>query len=101
MKKFCTSLKGHATNIINYEKKKMLPLTKNKSYQDAPRCYTCGKKFSKQFVKDKNYQKVRDHCHFADRFNVPNDIPVVFHNRSNYDYHFIIKKISKWVQRSI
>ena len=42
--KFCTSLKEHATNIINYEKKKMFPLTKNKSNQDAPRCYIYGKK---------------------------------------------------------
>ena len=44
MKKFCTSLKENATNIINYERKKMLPLTKNKSNQDASRCYICGKK---------------------------------------------------------
>ena len=28
MKMFCTSLGGHATNIINFEKKKMLPLRK-------------------------------------------------------------------------
>ena len=28
MKKFCTSLKEHATNVTNLEKKKLLPLTK-------------------------------------------------------------------------
>ena len=28
MKKFCTSLREHATNVINFEKKKILPLTK-------------------------------------------------------------------------
>ena len=28
MKKFCSSLREHATNIINFEKKKMLQLTK-------------------------------------------------------------------------
>ena len=28
MKKFYTSLRDHATNVINFEKKKMLPLTK-------------------------------------------------------------------------
>ena len=28
MKKFCTSLREHAANAINFEKKKMLPLTK-------------------------------------------------------------------------
>ena len=28
------------------------------------------------------------------KFNVPNEIPVVFHNGSNYDYHFIVKKLA-------
>ena len=28
MKKCCNSLREHATNAINFEKKKMLPLTK-------------------------------------------------------------------------
>ena len=28
MKKFCTCLRKHATNATNFEKKKMLPLTK-------------------------------------------------------------------------
>ena len=28
MGKFCSSLREHATNIINFEKKKMLQLTK-------------------------------------------------------------------------
>ena len=62
------------------------------------------KKVYKMFAKDKNYQKVKDHCHYTgkyrgaahtinnERFNIPNEIPVVFHNGSNYDYHFIIKK---------
>ena len=26
------------------------------------------------------------------RFNMPNEIPIVFHNGSNYDYHFVIKE---------
>ena len=38
MKKFCTSLK-HATNIISFPKKKMLPLIKKKlKLQDAKEC---------------------------------------------------------------
>ena len=28
MEKFCKNLREHATKIINYEKKKMIPLTK-------------------------------------------------------------------------
>ena len=27
-------------------------------------------------------------------FNVPYEIPLVFHNGSNYDYHFIIKELA-------
>ena len=27
-------------------------------------------------------------------FNVSNEIPVVFHRGSNYDYHFIIKELA-------
>ena len=30
MKNFCLDLKIHATKIINYEKKEMIPLTKKK-----------------------------------------------------------------------
>ena len=29
------------------------------------------------------------------RFNVPNDIPVVFHYDPNYNYHLIIKESAK------
>ena len=70
MKKFCTSVKEHATNVINFEKKKMLPLTKQelKSYQYAKVYYICGKRFLKKFTNAKNYQKVRDHFHFTDKY---------------------------------
>ena len=41
MKKFCTSLREHAKNIIDFEKKKMLQLKKEelKLHQDAKLCY--------------------------------------------------------------
>ena len=66
-KKFFTSLREHAKNIIDFEKKKMIPLTKEelKPYQDAKVCDIFGKRFLKKFAKDKNYRKVRDHCHFT------------------------------------
>ena len=49
MKKFCTSLREHTKNIIDFEKKKMLPLTKEelKSHQDVKVCYICGKRILK------------------------------------------------------
>ena len=43
LKKFCESSWEHAKNIIDFEKKKLLPLTKEglKSHQDAKVCYIC------------------------------------------------------------
>ena len=56
---------------------------------------------------DKKQQKVRGHCHYTGtyrgaahnicnlRYKVPKEIPVVFHNGSTYDYHFIIKELAE------
>ena len=55
MKQFSESLREHA--IIDFEKKKMLPLTKEelKSHQDAKVCYICGKRIFKKLSKSINY----------------------------------------------
>ena len=106
MKKFCKDLREHSTKIINYEKKKMIPLTtKEEIYHNRQKgCYICKKEFHNN---DKKQQKVRDHCHYTGkyrgaahnicnlRYQLPKDIPVVFHNGSTYDYHFIIKELVK------
>ena len=106
MKKFCKDLREHATKIINYEKKKMIPLTTEEKihYNEQEICYICKKEFDKS---DKEHYKVRDPCHYAGkyrvsahnicnlRYKVPKEIPVVFHNGSTYDYHFIIKELVK------
>ena len=64
MKKFCESLREHAKNVIDFEKKKKLPLKEEvKSHQDAKVCYICGKRILKKLSKSINYRKVRDHCH--------------------------------------
>ena len=49
MKKFCKDLREHATKITNYEKKKMIPLTKEEKihYNDQEICYICKKEFDK------------------------------------------------------
>ena len=106
MKKFCKDLREHATKIFNYEKKKMIPLTtEEKIYHNEQEiCYICMKEFDNSC---KKYYKVRDHCHYTGkyrgaahnicnvRYKIPKEIPVVFHNGSTYDYHFIIKELVK------
>ena len=59
---------------------------------------------------DKNDKKVREHCHYTgkyrgaehsicnSRFNMLKKIPVVFHNGSNYTYHFIINRLTNEFQ---
>ena len=78
---------------------KKMSLIKSKKYV----IYT-----KKGFITDddnKKYHKVRDHCHSTGkyrgaahsicnlRYKTPKEIPVVFHNSSTYDYHFIIEEL--------
>ena len=53
MKEICSFLREYAANLINFEKKKILRLTKIKvkSRQYTRVCYICGKGFPKKFVK--------------------------------------------------
>ena len=95
--------------IISFKKKKMKLLTKKQqeSYENAKICYICKEKFQNKCLKDKKYGKVRDHCHYAGEYrgaaqsisnltySVPKNIPMVFHNGSNYGYHFIIKELAE------
>ena len=48
MKKFFISLREHTTNVINFEKKKMLLLTEKIKNQDTTACYICEKRFPKK-----------------------------------------------------
>ena len=105
MKNFCLTLREHATKIINYEKKEMIPLTKKKHNKQKV-CYICKKGFSTD-DSNKKYHKVRDHCHYIGkyrgaahdicnlRYKIPKEIPVLFYNGSTYDYHFIIKELAE------
>ena len=115
MKNFSKDLRELASKIINYEKKKMIPLTtEEKIYHNKQKiCYICKKEFnnndtegSRSLERKKNY-KVWDHCHYTGkyrgaahnicylRYKVPKEILIVFHNGSIYDYHFIIKELVK------
>ena len=47
MKRVCKDLKDHATKIIDFKKKTMIPLTKEKdNYNKENICYICKKDFN-------------------------------------------------------
>ena len=60
-----------------------------------------------KYTTEKEYHKVKDHFHFTGKYrgvahvicnlkySIPKKYPVVVHNGSNYDYHFIIKELVK------
>ena len=86
---------------------KLLTKEQQESYENAKICYFYKENFENKNLKDKKYNKVRDHCHYTEeyrsaahstcslKYSVPKKIPIVFHDRSNYDYHFIIKEIEE------
>ena len=89
----------------------MIPLTneENESYLKQKVCHI----FKKEFIFDIDscsegvyikYRRVKEHRHFTGgatheicniRYKIPKEIPVVFHNGSVCDYHFIIKELAK------
>ena len=98
--------------IINHEKKEMIPLTdkEKETHENQKICYICEQKFCMDENNKKKFklkQKVRDHCHYTGkyrgaahsicnlRYKAPKQIPVVFHNGSTYEYHFIIEEVVK------
>ena len=52
---FCESLQKHAMKIINFKKKKIKSLTKEKqgSHENAKICYICKEKCKIKYFKDK------------------------------------------------
>ena len=96
MKKFCASLREHVKNIIHFVKKKMIPLTNEElnSHEDARVCYICRKYFLKEIIVITQGNTEAVHSISNLKFNVPNEIPAVFHNGSKYDYHYIIKQLA-------
>ena len=109
IEKLCKKLKESATEIINREKKEMVPLTheENNFYNKQEICYICKEKFCMD-KDDKDYinrKKVKDHCHYTGKFRgaahskcnlnykVQKEIPIIIHNAS-YDTHFILNQLA-------
>lgn len=100
---FVRELHSIARNIAEIMKI-IVPINMNEQeeedFQMAQRCHICEKEINAAET------KVRDHCHFTGKFRgaahqncnvnykVSKIIPVVFHNLSGYDSHFIIREVS-------
>ena len=109
MKKFCECLKKHSGRIIGFKKNKTKLLTNQwqESYEKANINYICSEKFENKWAKDKKYCEVLDHSHYIGeyrgavhsisdfKYSIPKEITIIFHNGSNYDYHFIIKQAAE------
>ncbi|XP_065223826.1 uncharacterized protein LOC135847991 [Planococcus citri] len=103
VKQFWTYLQEEARRAHTYFSKTipMKPLTpeQKKHFRDSTECYICEKKYIDGEI------KVRDHDHFTGIYrnsahqncNInlkrSNFVPVILHNLSNYDAHFIIPEI--------
>ena len=86
---------------------KLLTKEQLELYENAKICYICEEKFENKYVKDKKYRKVNNHCHYTWenrgaahricnlKYSTSRTITIAFHNGSNYDYHFIIKKLAE------
>ena len=98
MKIFFLDLKEHARKIINNEKEDMIPLSKEekKIHRVQRKVIYSRKRFSTN-DDNKNYFKVKDHCHYTGkyraaahsicnlRYKTPKEVPVEFHNGSTHD----------------
>ena len=110
MKRFYDDLNEQITRISNYEMKPMDLLTEEEkeSFENQELCHICDK----EFCTDNNIEmrKVRDHCHYTGKYRgaahskcnlnykIVKEIPVLFHNGSIYDYHFINKYLARKIE---
>ena len=86
----------------------MKPMEDEKeSYENQKLRHICEKVFFTDNNNNKEMRKVRDHCHYTGKYRggahskcnlnckIVKEIPVLFHNGSVYDYHFIIKYLAR------
>ena len=82
---------------------KLLTKEQEESYKKTKICYIYKKNFEDKHSKDKKYRKARDHCHYPGEYKgaaysickLKYSVTIVFHDGSNYDYHFIIKELAE------
>ena len=69
------------------------------------------KKIENKYLKDKKYFNITDYCPHAGKYrgaahstcnlkySLPQQISIDFHDRSNHDYHFIIKDLAEELKK--
>ena len=89
-----------------FPEKPMKPLTREqwRKFDRATTCHILFKGFKKGEI------KVRDHCNYTGkyrgpahricnlRYQISNYIPIIFHNLSGYDAHFVHQIVRKEIQ---
>ena len=102
---FCNEVRDIAQDLPNIEKKPMQNLSKEEqiTHDNAQYCHICKRVFGTK----KSQVKVRDHDHYTGKYRGPAylmcnlrystqvDIPVFFHNGTNYDFNLIITELAK------
>ena len=103
--RFCKEIRAITYEKISFYKRQMIELTleERKEYKDATYCHI----YKKVFGDKKKHRKVRDHDHYTGkyrgathsicnlRYSAPKDIPVLFHNGTNYDFNLIITELAE------
>ena len=47
---------------------KLLTKEQQESYENSKICYVFKEKLENKYLKDKKYQKIRDHCHYTGKY---------------------------------
>ena len=93
MNKSCVDLRNHPTEIILREK------INDNSNKETRKEVQKKPKTLPHLQKDAGKFRLAVHSICNPRHEIPKEIPVVFHNDLNYDYHFIIKEIAEESKR--
>ena len=108
MNQFVEQLKEHIDKITNYEESEKEQLTHEqlKEYLDEKQCHICKLDFHRNESNQDHY-KQNHFSYYTGKYKGAfhyicvtktwkiKEIPVIFHNRSRYDDHLIIKELAK------
>ena len=95
------------------KKEEMIAFTKEQqeSHEKTTICCISKEHFEHKYTSDKNYRKVKDHCHYTGKYksavhsicnlkcNILKKISVFFRDGLNYNYHLFSVPITKEVEK--